>query len=118
VLTLAALVIASARPARSVDVKVRVATVMVALDTSRSMAAEDVAPDRISAAKAAASRFVRELPGHFRLGLVLFAGSAAIEESPTDDRSLVLDAIQRARLADGTAIGEATFKSLAASTAH
>lgn len=115
-LTLIALVLASARPARSVQVPVKVATVMVALDKSTSMGADDVSPDRITAARAAAIRFVRELPSYFRVGVVLFAGSVDVDVAPTDNRELALEAIRRARLEDGTAIGEAVFTSLDALT--
>jgi Ca-activated chloride channel family protein len=115
-LTLAALVVASARPARSVQVPVKVATVMVALDKSTSMGADDVSPTRISAARAAASHFVKDLPSYFRVGVVLFAGSAEVDVSPTADRTLALNAIRRARLEDGTAVGEAIFTSLDAIT--
>lgn len=115
-LTLAALVLASARPARSVQIPVKVATVMVALDKSTSMAADDVDPSRIAAARQAAIRFVRDLPPYFRVGVVLFAGSVDVDVAPTDDRALALDAIRRVRLADATAIGEAIFTSLDALT--
>jgi Ca-activated chloride channel family protein len=93
-------------------VKVRVATIVVALDVSRSMAAKDVTPNRVSAAKDAATAFVQKLPPNFRVGLVLFAGSAAVEAAPTTDRSVVVDGIRKATLSDGTAIGEAIIKSL------
>jgi Ca-activated chloride channel homolog len=115
-LTLTMLIVASARPARSVEVPVKVATVVVAVDKSTSMGADDVSPDRITAAKLAATRFVQDLPKYFRVGIVLFAGSVEVDVAPTSDRALALDAIRRAELDDGTAIGEAIFTSLDALT--
>jgi Ca-activated chloride channel family protein len=115
-LALTMVVVASARPARSVDVPVKVATVIVAVDKSTSMGAEDVSPDRITAAKDSAVRFVQDLPRYFRVGVVLFAGTVDVDVAPSTDRALALDAIRRAKLDDGTAIGEAIFTSLDALT--
>jgi Ca-activated chloride channel family protein len=109
-------VVASARPARSVEVPVKVATVIVAVDKSTSMGADDVGPDRISAAQTAAVQFVQNLPRYFRVGVVLFAGTVDVDVAPSTDRTLALNAIRRVELTDGTAIGEAIFTSLDALT--
>ena len=107
-------VLASARPARSVEVEHGVSTVVVALDTSRSMGAEDVVPTRMEAARRAARRFVRAIPPKVQVAYVEFANSAVIQVPATDDRARVLDAIRAARRSPGTAIGEGIFKSLSA----
>jgi Ca-activated chloride channel family protein len=85
---------------------------MLALDVSLSMEATDVKPDRIEAAKAAATAFLDDVPAQFNVGLVTFAGSAKIRVAPTTDRQQVANAIQSAQLADGTAIGDAIDASL------
>jgi Ca-activated chloride channel family protein len=108
------LVLATARPARSIEVRHGVSTVVVALDTSRSMGADDVVPTRMEAARAAARRFVESLPPRVRVAYVEFAHSAVIQVPATDDRERVLEAIRDARRSPGTAIGEGVFKSLTA----
>ena len=109
---LAALVLAFAQPVHDVKVPRERATVMLALDVSLSMEATDVKPDRIEAAKAAATAFLDDVPAQFNVGLVTFAGSAKIRVPPTTDRQQVANAIQNAQLADGTAIGDAIDASL------
>jgi len=113
-LFLVLVVLASARPARSVEVDHGVSTVVVALDTSRSMGAADVLPTRMKAARQAARRFVRAIPPRVQVAYVEFANSAVIQVPATDDRERVLDAIRDAHRSPGTAIGEGIFKSLSA----
>ncbi len=109
---LAVLVVGFAQPARQIRVPRERATVIVAIDVSLSMQATDVDPDRLQAAQAAASRFVDELPPTLNVGIVSFAGTAAVLVSPTRDRLPVQNAIENLRLAESTAIGEAIFTSL------
>ena len=111
-LALAVLVTALAQPARIVLVPRERATVVVAIDVSLSMQATDVAPDRLSAAQQAATRFIEELPPTLNVGLVSFAGTASVLVSPTRDRLPAYAAIDNLRLAESTAIGEAIFTSL------
>jgi len=108
------LVIALARPARTVQVPREEATVMLAIDTSLSMEADDVAPNRLEAAQAAAVEFTRQLPPTLRLGLVSFSGVSATEVPPTTDREVVIQAIEGLELGEGTAIGDGILESLAA----
>ncbi|MEM9565809.1 MAG: VWA domain-containing protein [Actinomycetota bacterium] len=109
---LSTLVVAFAQPARQIRVPRERATVIVAIDVSLSMQATDVDPDRLQAAQEAAIRFVEELPPTLNVGVVSFAGTAAVLVSPTRDRLPVQNAIENLRLAESTAIGEAIFTSL------
>ncbi|MFC6087504.1 VWA domain-containing protein [Sphaerisporangium aureirubrum] len=106
------LVVGFARPSAEVSVPRERATIVVAFDVSASMQATDVAPDRFTAAREAARRFVQGLPERFNLGLVAFSSSAAVAVPPTLDRPAVLSAIDRLTTDSGTAIGEAVFSSL------
>lgn len=113
-LSMASLVIAFARPTWNVQVPQERATIIVAIDVSVSMEATDVLPNRITAAKAAASSFVDMVPDRFQLGLVSFSGTAQVLVSPTTDHDLVKRSIARLELGPRTAIGEAVFASLSA----
>ncbi|CAM3683415.1 VWA domain-containing protein [Tsukamurella strandjordii] len=88
------------------------ATVVLAIDVSLSMEAKDVEPDRLTAAKEAAKKFVTELPNGVNLGIVSFAGTASLLVSPTPDRSLALNAVDKLELAQRTATGEGIYTSI------
>jgi Ca-activated chloride channel family protein len=113
-LLLSLLILGAAMARPSVDKKepLERATVMLAIDVSLSMEADDVRPTRIEAAQEAAKAFVNELPPTYNLGLVSFAKAANVLVSPTKDRSAVLAGIAGLTLAEATATGEAVFTSL------
>jgi len=113
-IALTTLVIAVARPTTSVKVPRDRATIMLAVDVSLSMAATDVTPTRIQAAKTAAAEFVNLIPARLNLGVVSFSGTAQVLVPPTTDRTLVKSAIASLQLGQRTAIGEAIFASLTA----
>ena len=112
VLSLAALNVAFAKPSDQVDVPRDRATIVIALDVSRSMIAEDVKPNRLDAAKAGAKDFLGMLPPRFNVALVAFAGSASVVVAPTTDRGLVSRAIDNLQVAPSTAIGEGIYSAL------
>ena len=111
-LALVSLTTAMAKPTKDTKVPRDRATVVMAIDVSLSMRAEDVEPNRLEAAQAAAKEFVGLLPPRINLGLVTFSGTATVAVAPTTDRASVLRAIDTLELAERTAIGEAVFSSL------
>ncbi|HEX4746817.1 MAG TPA: VWA domain-containing protein [Gaiellaceae bacterium] len=109
-LGLGILVIGLARPNVERMVLKEKATVILVVDTSRSMQAEDVAPTRLGAAQEALRTFLDEAPDDLRVGLVVFAGEAQVATPPTDDHELVEAAItdiDEFLVFGGTAIGDA-----------
>jgi Ca-activated chloride channel family protein len=109
---LAAMLIALARPHATLAVPREEATVVLAIDVSRSMTATDVAPTRLTAAQAAARRFLERVPDRFRVGVVAFATRATAVAPATEDREAVNAALAALRPGEGTAIGEAIILSL------
>lgn len=113
---LAILIVAAARPQRSIAVPVDTASIMLANDTSGSMAATDVAPSRLAAAEKAADRFLASVPGSVRVGMLEFNTHVTLLQSPTTDHALVRAALTQLRVTGGTAIGDALRTSLRALT--
>lgn len=113
-LALATMIVAVAQPVTTVKVPKQRATIVLAIDTSLSMAATDVTPTRIASAKKAAIRFVDSIPKGLNVGLVTFDMSAVVQVLPTSNRKEVTSAIGRLKLGEGTAIGDAVDASLAA----
>jgi Ca-activated chloride channel family protein len=109
---LAALVVGLARPTQVTSVPRERATIMLAIDTSRSMQADDVSPTRFDSAKQAATTFVEELPDTINVGLVAFNGVASVRVPPTTNHDAVIGSIASMQLGDATAIGEAIFACL------
>jgi Ca-activated chloride channel homolog len=111
-LAVAALVTGFARPHATRSVKREEATVILAVDVSRSMTATDVKPSRLAAAGQAIDRFLRIVPDSLRGGVVTFATRANVVAPPTQDRDVVRAALAQARPGEGTALGEAITLSL------
>ena len=88
------------------------ATVMLAIDVSLSMESTDVAPNRLDAAKEAATQFVKDLTPGVNLGLVSFAGISTVLVSPTTDRAPAIAAIAALKLDERTATGDAIISCL------
>jgi Ca-activated chloride channel homolog len=106
---LAALIVGVARPHAKVTVTREEATVLLALDTSRSMGAADVKPSRLGAAQAALTAFVDKVPKRFKIGLVTFSTHAVVSAAPTTDRDAVKRAIAVVHPGEGTALGDAVM---------
>lgn len=115
-LTVGLLVTGFAKPTADIRVPREQATIMVAVDVSTSMEAEDVDPNRLDAAKRAATAFVEQLPERFNVGLVSFSGSASVVVAPTTNRQDVRNGIDGLTLGPRTAIGEGVVTSLSAIT--
>jgi Ca-activated chloride channel homolog len=110
--SLAALVVAMARPEKVVAVPRDDATVLLTMDSSASMTATDVAPSRLEAAKSAASTFLDQLPSRFRVGLASFSSTVHVLKEPTDDRAAVRTELQGIHGEVGTALGDAIVASV------
>lgn len=112
---LALLCVAVAGPHVDRSVPVENATVVLVVDTSRSMLSQDVAPTRLGAAKAAAQAFLDRAPTKLRVGLVTFAGDVSVAAAPTHDRARLrksVSAISWWQAGGGTAIGDALARSV------
>jgi Ca-activated chloride channel family protein len=110
---LIALIFAIARPAAVVTLPSQHRTIILAMDVSGSMRATDVQPNRITAAQTAAKAFVADQPSNVRIGVVSFAGTAAVVQAPTQNREDITAAIDRFQLQRATAIGSGIIVSLA-----
>jgi Ca-activated chloride channel family protein len=115
-LALAVLIVAAARPQRVVAVPVNTASIILANDTSGSMAATDVSPSRLRAAQRASTSFLASVPDSVRVGLVEFNSKVTVLQSPTSDHSLVRSALRQLKVTGGTAIGDAIRASLRLAT--
>lgn len=112
--SLVLLLIGLARPQASVAEPRREGIVVLAFDTSGSMAATDLAPSRMEAAKAAARTFVQSQPAQIRIGVVSFGDNGVITQQPTTDRAEVTAAIDQLTPGGGTAIGRGLQSALSA----
>ena len=111
-LAIAAALIGVARPAIARNVPREQATVVLVIDTSGSMIANDVEPSRLAAAQEALRKFIGKLPGRFRVGLVSFSSQARVAMPITDDRDLAKQGLENLNAFGGTAIGDAIGRSL------
>jgi Ca-activated chloride channel family protein len=107
------LLLALARPVAPVALPWARSTVLLAMDTSRSMRVTDVQPTRMVAAQEAAKAFLAEVPGHVEVGLVTFAGTAQVAQQATLDRAALAAGIDAIQMQLGTAIGNAIVLCLA-----
>jgi len=107
------MVLAIARPAAIITLPSEHDTVILAMDVSRSMQAEDVKPNRLVAAQEAAKTFIAEQPHSTRVGIVSFAATASLVQPPTQNHEDLVDAINRFQLQRGTAVGSGIVVSLA-----
>ena len=106
------LVVGIARPHVVRSVTRDEATIVLAIDTSRSMAATDVHPSRFDAAHGAAQAFLEAVPDSYRVGIVSFSTAASTVLTPTTDREAAKVALGELRLGSGTAIGNAIARSV------
>ncbi len=111
-IALAVLIIAGARPQKSVAVPVNDAAVVLANDVSSSMAATDLTPSRLGAAEVAGNHFLSSLPSTARAGLLQFNQHATVLQSPTTDRALVRQALAQLRAGGHTAMGDGILAGL------
>jgi Ca-activated chloride channel family protein len=109
---LALLLLALARPVAKTALPFTASTVVLTIDTSLSMVAQDFAPNRLAAAQMAAKQFIQQRPAHTRLGIVSFAGTAALVQPPTTDRDKAVEAVEALRLESMTAVGSGILVSL------
>ena len=106
-LALVALIVGAARPHANLKVPRKEATVLLAIDVSRSMSAQDVRPTRLAAAQASAQAFLDRVPKDYSIGVIGFGTRAFIALPPTTDRVLAHDALASLTPSEGTAIGDA-----------
>jgi Ca-activated chloride channel homolog len=106
-LSTALLIVALARPRIDVSSTKEQGAIVLATDTSGSMTATDVKPDRMTAARNAAKQFVAKIPKQVRLGLVTFDQAARLLVNPTTDRAPVNGALDQLQAQGGTAMGDA-----------
>jgi Ca-activated chloride channel family protein len=109
-LALAAVAVALARPQVNVTVQREQATIVLAIDSSGSMLADDVQPTRLDAAKAAVRRFLADLPPKFRVGMLTFAADTQVVAPVTTDREVVGSSLEFLQPLRGTAIGDAVAR--------
>jgi Ca-activated chloride channel family protein len=110
--SLAVMLFALARPATVMTLPSEEGAVILTMDVSGSMRAEDLRPNRLEAAKSAARSFIEKQPLGVKVGVVSFSDNAFLVQAPTDDKEAVLAAINRLTPQRGTAIGSALLTSL------
>jgi Ca-activated chloride channel family protein len=108
----AVIVIALARPAVALSVPSNQTTIILAMDVSGSMCSTDIAPTRLEAAEDAAVAFVTSQRSRTQIGIVAFAGFAAIIQTPTSDEAVLIEAIRSLTTARRTAIGSGILSAI------
>ena len=105
-----------ARPHATLSVRSEEATAIIAIDTSRSMGATDIAPTRLAAAQASAREFLADLPERYRVSVVAFSTVAQVVSPPTRDREFVDQALGALRIGEATALGDALATAVGVAT--
>jgi Ca-activated chloride channel family protein len=111
-LALAVLIVAAAKPQKTVAVPVERAAIMLATDVSGSMEATDVKPSRLVAARRSAKNFVNGVPRGVNVGVMAFNGRPRVLQSPTPERDDIATALNRLSPSGGTATGDAISAAL------
>ena len=111
-MALTLLFIGLARPEMVVSLPRVQGTVILAFDVSNSMAADDLEPTRMEAAKAAARLFVENQPSTVDVGVVAFSNGGLVTQPPTDDQTALLQTIERLSPQGATSLGQGIFSSL------
>jgi Ca-activated chloride channel family protein len=106
------LLVSVARPQAQVSIPKLESTVILTFDVSGSMAADDLKPTRMEAAKAAATEFVKKQPPNVLIGVVAFSDGGLSVQPPTDDRAKTLETIFRLVPRRGTSLGNGILVSL------
>lgn len=106
------LLVALARPQAAISLPRAEGTVILAFDVSGSMAAEDMKPTRMEAAKAVARDFVQRQPRSIQIGVVAFSESGLTVQPPTDEQESVLATINRLSPQRGTSLGQGILSAL------
>ena len=106
------LTIALAIPTHDMQIPRNRAVVMLVIDNSNSMRADDVEPSRLKAAEQAAIKFANQLTPGINLGLVGFAKTPYLLVPPTPNHQATVDALPKLQFGDGTATGQAIFTAL------
>ncbi len=109
---LTSLVMALSRPVAIASVPYGQATIVLAIDVSRSMCATDIEPNRLQAAQKAALSFIERQQRGMQIGIVAFAGFAEVVQPPTDDRDALRAAVEGLLVGYRTAIGSGILKSI------
>ena len=106
------LIVGLARPQAEVNLPSLEGTVILAFDVSGSMAAEDLEPTRMEAAKAVAREFVQRQPSSIQIGVVAFSNSGFSVQAPTNVKEDILAAIDRLAPQQGTSLGQGIMSAL------
>jgi hypothetical protein len=113
-IAIVALITAMARPVAVISLPSLQDNVILAIDVSNSMMADDLQPTRLAAAQQAAKAFIDEQPLTTKIGIVAFAETALLIQRPTDSREDLMKAVDRLKAQEGTAVGGAILVGLQA----
>ena len=112
VLAVVGLIVAAARPVSIVAVPTGHKTIILSIDVSGSMCSTDISPTRLKAAQDAAAAFIRSQSSSTQIGIVAFAGFAAVVQPPTTDQQALLDTLDQLRTGRRTAVGSGILTSI------